>query len=151
MAILKYIYSGKKDTFPIQTTTSQLVNDCSRLKNEGLKERQSKVPSQNVFKGTAELPALANLGQIRYLSHHSEVNSMKPNKMRAYFVYATMCAYVCLNIQLTARPGLVNILYGGITKVQRLPFEYVSDIEAIFHLVKVPQSPWSCLRLFVVD
>jgi hypothetical protein len=81
-----------------------------------------------------------------YLPHHPVLHPAKPNKIRVVFDCASLTNGCSLNQQLLSGPDLVNSMLGVLWRFRWQPVAVVSDIEAMFHQVRVPEHDRDALR-----
>jgi len=90
-----------------------------------------KVPSDRLF---------AKTGQLWYIPHHGVYHAKKPNKIRVIFDCSARFGGTSLNDQLLQGPDLTNRLVGVLTRLCQGPVAFMSDIDAMFHQVRVPEG-----------
>ncbi|XP_068729037.1 uncharacterized protein [Montipora capricornis] len=81
-----------------------------------------------------------------YLPHHAVFHPHKPDKLRVVFDCAARFKGTSLNDQLLHGPDLTNSLFGVLQRFRQEPVALVSDIEAMFHQVKVDPLDSDALR-----
>ena len=81
-----------------------------------------------------------------YLPHHAVFHPHKPDKLRVVFDCAARFRGTSLNDQLLHGPDLTNNLFGVLEGFRQDPIALVSDIEAMFHQVKVNPKDADALR-----
>ena len=81
-----------------------------------------------------------------YLPHHAVFHSRKPDKLRIVFDCATKFRGTSLNDQLMHDPDLTNNLFGVLNRFRQEAIALVSDIEGMFHQVKVDPKDYDALR-----
>ena len=81
-----------------------------------------------------------------YLPHHPVVNSRKPEKLRIVFNCAAKFMGISLNSMLMYGPDFFNRLDGVLTQFRADTFAIVSDIESMFHQVRVVPKDCDALR-----
>ena len=81
-----------------------------------------------------------------YLPHHAVFHPHKPDKLRVVFDCAARFKGTSLNDQLLHGPDLTNSLFGVLQRFCQEPVALVSDIEAMFHQVKVDPLDSDALR-----
>ena len=86
------------------------------------------------------------LGAYWYLPHHPVYHPQKPDKVRVVFDCSAKYGNSSLNNQLLQGPDLTNSLVGVLTRFREKPIAFMSDIEAMFHQVRVQQSDRDALR-----
>ena len=96
-----------------------------------------KVPSDRLF---------AKTGQLWCIPHHGVYHAKKPNKIRVVFDCSARCGGTSLNDQLLQGPDLTNRLVGVLTRFRQGPVAFMSDIDAMFHQVRVPEGQRDLLR-----
>ena len=72
-----------------------------------------------------------------YLPHYAVFHLYKPDKLRVVFDYAAKFRRTLLNDQLLQGPDLTNNLFGVLNRFRQESIALVSDIEAMFHQVRV--------------
>ena len=70
------------------------------------------------------------------------VSPQKPDKVRVVFDCSAKYQGASLNDQLLQGPDLTNMLVGVLTRFRQEQIAFMSDIEAMFHQVRV--SPSGC-------
>ena len=85
-------------------------------------------------------------GSVWYLPHHPVINPQKPDKVRVVFDCAAKYRGTSLNDHLLQGPDLTNSLIGVLIRFQQEPVAMVSDIEAMFHQVRVEPKDCNALR-----
>jgi len=85
-------------------------------------------------------------GMNWYLPHHPVLNVNKPGKLRVVFDCAAEYGGVSLNKKVLQGPDLTNKLLGVITRFREDRIAFMSDIEAMFHQVRVPPGDRDALR-----
>ncbi|XP_030845109.1 uncharacterized protein LOC115925437 [Strongylocentrotus purpuratus] len=83
---------------------------------------------------------------VWYLPHHPVLNPQKPDKMRIVFDCAAKHQGVSLNDAVLQGPDLINNLMGVLLRFRQQPVALMSDIEAMFHQVRVPPEDRDVLR-----
>ncbi|PFX13125.1 hypothetical protein AWC38_SpisGene22820 [Stylophora pistillata] len=96
-----------------------------------------KVPSDRLF---------AKTGQVWYIPHHGVYHARKPNKIRVVFECSARFGGTSLNDELLQGPDLTNQLVGVLTRFRQGPVAFMSDIDAMFHQVRVPEGQRDFLR-----
>ena len=81
-----------------------------------------------------------------YLPHHAVFHPQKPGKIRVVFDCSANYRGTSLNDQLLQGPDLTNSLVGVITRFRQDPVAFMSDIEAMFHQVRVRPTDCDALR-----
>lgn len=81
-----------------------------------------------------------------YLPHHPVFNPQKPGKIRVVFDCSAKCHGTSLNDQLLQGPDLTNSLVGVLSRFREERIALMSDIEAMFHQVRVRPSDCDALR-----
>lgn len=81
-----------------------------------------------------------------YLPHHPVYHPQKPDKVRVVFDCSATWRGISLNDQLLQGPDLTNSLVGVLTRFRQEPIAIMSDIEAMFHQVRVRPSDCNYLR-----
>ena len=83
---------------------------------------------------------------VWYLPHHPVFHPQKPDKVRVVFDCSAKCRGTSLNDQLLQRPDLTNTLVGVLTRFREEPIALMSDVEAMFHQVRVHPDDCNALR-----
>ena len=81
-----------------------------------------------------------------YLPHHPVFNPKKPNKVRIVFDCAAKHRGLSLNEALYQGPVLTNSLVGVLIRFRENPIALVSDIEQMFHQIRVHPNDCDALR-----
>ena len=81
-----------------------------------------------------------------YLPHHAVFHSCKPKKLRIVFDCAAKFRGTSLSDQLMHGPDLTNNLFGGLNRFRQAAIALVSDIEGMFHQIKVDPKDYDALR-----
>ena len=86
-----------------------------------------------------------------YLPHHPVLNPRKPGKVRAVFDAASTFAGTSLNEELLQGPDLINNLVGVLVRFRQDPFALITDIESMFHQVRVIPEDTDALQFLWTD
>ena len=86
------------------------------------------------------------LGTHWYLPHHPVFNPQKPGKIRIVFDCSAKHRDTSLNDQLLQGPDLTNTLVGVLSRFREDHIALMSDVEAMFHQVRVRPSDCDALR-----
>ena len=100
-------------------------------------------------KGYAKKVYDQHLGPLNthwYLPHHAVFHPQKTGKIRIVFDCSANYRGTSLNDQLLQGPDLTNSLVGVITRFRQDPVAFMSDIEAMFHQVRVRPTDCDALR-----
>ena len=135
----------------------RLVSLQSRLKRDsGLREKYKNVIEEYIEKSyAARVPDKENqcvkedkesLGRVWYLPHHPVWHPQKPTKVSVAFDCAAKYENTSLNDQLLQGPDLNNTLFGVLLRFRQDPIALTSDVEAMFHQVRVSPEDTSSLR-----
>ena len=81
-----------------------------------------------------------------YLPHHPVINPQKPGKVRVVFDCAAKYKNTSLNDQLLQGPDLTNKLIGVLLRFRQERIALTSDVEAMFHQVRVDPKDCNALR-----
>lgn len=81
-----------------------------------------------------------------YLPHHGVLHPQKPNKVRVVFDAAAKYKENSLNNNLLSGIDLLNNLVSVLCRFRRGKYAVISDIEAMFHQVQVPNPETDALR-----
>ena len=102
-----------------------------------------------VSSGYAERVPVTDLersdGKVWYIPHHG-VYHPKKKKIRVVFDCGAMFQGASLNAHLLQGPDLTSTLIGVLTRFRKEPIVLMSDIEAMFHQVRVPEEDVDLLR-----
>ena len=88
---------------------------------------------------------------VWYLPHHAVTNPNKPGKVRVVFDAAAKYHGESLNKQLRQGPLLLNDLVGVLLRFRQHAVAMKSDVEAMFHQVKVKEQERDVLRFLWWD
>ena len=126
----------------LNSLKKRLDRDCS------LSTRYCEVMQDYILQGFAEKVETEYVeeGCSWFLPHHPVVNPHKPEKLRIVFDCAAKFMDSSLNDALMRGPDLLNNLVGVLTRFRLYPIAMVSDIEKMFHQVKVKASDRNFLR-----
>ena len=83
---------------------------------------------------------------VWYLPHHNVVNPKKPDKVRIVFDCKATHQGVSINSQVMQGPDLMNSLFGVLLRFRQFPVAIMSDVEAMYHQVRVPPQDRDVLR-----
>ena len=86
------------------------------------------------------------LGTHWYLPHHPVFNPQKPGKIRVVFDCSAKHRGTSLNDQLLQGQDLTNSLVGVLSRFRQELIALMSDVEAMFHQVRVRPSDCDALR-----
>lgn len=81
-----------------------------------------------------------------YLPHYPVMNPNKPDKVRVVFDCAAKYRGTSLNNQLLQGPDLTNSLVGVLQRFREDPVALMSDIEAMFHQVRIKPNDYDAFR-----
>ena len=73
-------------------------------------------------------------------ANHGVINVNKPGKVRVVFDAAAQFDKTCLNEKLLKGPDYLNKLIGILLRFRRQPYAVISDIEQIYHQIKVAEN-----------
>ena len=82
-----------------------------------------------------------------YVPHHGVTNINKPGKVRVVLDAAAQFDKTCLNEKVLKGPDHLNKLLGILLRFRREPFAVISDIEQMYHQLKVAENDQDALRL----
>ena len=124
------------------------------MKDPVLKEKYQNVIQGYVEKGhAAKFPEERKncerentTSRVWYLPHHPVLNVHKPDKVRVVFDCAARFEDTSLNDQLLHGPDLTNTLIGVLIRFRQEPVALTSDIESMFHQVRVNSQDSESLR-----
>ena len=86
-----------------------------------------------------------NNGRVWYIPHHGVIHPQK-EKLRVVFDCAASFQGKSLNEELLQGPDLTNGLVGVLTRFRHEHIALISDIEAMYHQVRVPDEDSDLLR-----
>ena len=121
-------------------------------KNPWLRDKYRQIIDDYEKKGYAsKVPQRSNngkveVGRIWYLPHHPVLNTQKAGKVRIVFDCAAKYRNTSLNDQLLQGPDLTSTLIGVLLRFRQERVALMSDIEAMFHQVKVNPQESNVLR-----
>ena len=98
------------------------------------------------YASTIRSEKIGSLGSHWYLPHHPVFHPQKPGKVRVVFDCSAKHGNTSLNDQLLQGPDLTNSLVGVLTRFCEHPVAFMSDVEAMFHQVRVRPSDCDALR-----
>ena len=84
--------------------------------------------------------------RVWYLPHHEIYHPKKPNKIRVVFNCSAEYQGTSLNKQLYQGPDLMNSLLRMLLQFRQERVAYMTDVEAMFHQVRVPDDDCNLLR-----
>ena len=130
---------------------SRLKQLKSRFANdEGYKEDYVAFMNQMIMKGYAErVPTSEETtkdGKCCYIPHHGVYHPKKPKKIRVVFDCSFQYKGESLNKYLLQGPDLTNKLIGVLIRFRQESVAFTTDIEAMFHQVKVTKEYRDFLR-----
>jgi len=127
---------------------SRLNNLRKRLdKNPEMKQRYTSVIEDYLAKDYAGKVEEETDSEMRwYLPHHAVLHPRKPDKVRVVFDCSVTFKGKSLNQQLLQGPDLLNSLIGVLLRFREGRIAMVSDIESMFHQVRVDPKDHSLLR-----
>ena len=85
-------------------------------------------------------------GRIWYLPHHPVFHTQKPEKVQVVFDCAAKLEGTSLNDQLLHGPDMTNTLIGVLIRFCQEPVALTSDIEKMFHRVRVNSQDSQALQ-----
>lgn len=113
-----------------------------------LHERYTATVNDYIQKGYAR--EVTDIGKessrVWYLPHHPVTNEHKPRKVRVVFDCAAKYNGVSLNNQLLQGPDLMNSLVDVIIRFRQDHIALATDIEAMFHQVRVKDDDCDAFR-----
>ena len=90
--------------------------------------------------------AATTQGKTWYLPHHAVQHPAKPGKVRVVFDCSAKYRGKSLNDELLQGPDLTNSLVGVLTRFRQESVAFMSDVEAMFHQVRVNPEDRSALQ-----
>lgn len=119
------------------------------LRNQEFHRDYMKFMTEVLEKGYAEEVPMAEIckscNRIWYIPHHRVYHRTK-HKIRVVFDCAATFQGTSLNSQLLQGPNLTSSLIGMLTRLRQEPTAFMSDIEGMFHQVRVPAEYSDLLR-----
>ena len=151
---LSLLWRSKSPMLPNNTSMAKkrLESLKRRLKNRALHEKYTSVMQFYIDQGYAELaenkePALLEPEGLNwFLPHHPVVNPRKPDKLRIVYDCAATFMGTSLNGALMQGPYLNNSLVGVLTRFRLERIAVASNVEAMFHQVKVDPKDRNVLK-----
>jgi len=117
------------------------------LRDSELKSKYKDCIADLLDKGyAAKAPAAEVHGKTWYLPHHAVSHPAKPGKVRVVFDCSAKYHGKSLNDQILQGPDITNSLVGVLTRFRQDPVAFMSDVEAMFHQVRVSPNDCSALR-----
>ncbi|XP_030844258.1 uncharacterized protein LOC105444708 [Strongylocentrotus purpuratus] len=132
-----------------QQAGSRLQSLKKRLqKNGSLHQKYSSVMGEYIRKGFACKVGEGRepVGRVWYLPHHPVINPLKPDKLRIVYDCAAEFQGTSLNSQLLQGPDYTNKLVGVLLRFRQDKIALASDIEGMFHQVRVSPQDIDALR-----
>ena len=117
-------------------------------KDEALRIRYKQEIDKLVEKQFAEKikDSTATKGITWYIPHHGVLNPNKPDKLRVVNDCSAKFDGVSLNSSVHQGPDLTNKLIGVLLRFRQKQYAIMSDVEAMYHQVVVPESQRDALR-----
>ncbi|KAL3967647.1 phylloquinone omega-hydroxylase/docosahexaenoic acid omega-hydroxylase [Sarotherodon galilaeus] len=119
------------------------------LRDSEFHQEYTKFMTETLERGYAEEVPVAETSKsgsrIWYLPHHGVYHPTK-HKLRVVFDCASTYQGMSLNSQLLQGPDLTNSLIGVLIRFRQEPVAFMSDIEGMFHQVRVPAEDADLLR-----
>jgi hypothetical protein len=140
------------NNFPIALSRVQSLK--SSLLKRGLFDSYNVEIQKLLDKGYAEKVPQANISKsvdVWYLPHHLVLSDKKPGKLRVVFDCASKFMGESLNDKCLKGPNLTNKLLHVLLRFRRHQFVVMSDIEAMYYQVKVPEQDRDYLRFLWFD
>lgn len=120
------------------------------LRDQELYSKYSGGMQDLIDKGYAEKVPVSDLsrndGKVWYLPHHPVFHPKKPDKVRIVFDCAARFKEQSLNDEILRGPDYINSLIGVLLRFRQAPIAFMSDIEGMFHQVKVSLDDRDVLR-----
>ncbi|XP_068237173.1 uncharacterized protein [Palaemon carinicauda] len=117
--------------------------------NETYKTIYVKQVEKYLLKGYAELVPVDKLnhsdGRVSYMAHHGDKHPTK-EKLRVFFDLKAKHAGTSLNDHLMQGPDLTSSLAGVLLRFREEKHAVTTDIQEMFHQVKVPEDDSNSLR-----
>ena len=133
----------------ISLAESRLISLQKSLVNRGLYDRYD-LEMQKLFeKGYAESVASLEgkgVSKVWYLPHHAVISDKKPDKLRIVFDCAAKYKGESLNMKCYQGPDLTNQLLHILLRFRQHAFVFMSDVEAMYYQVQVPECDRDALR-----
>lgn len=119
--------------------SEEFYQDYVKFMNDMLERGYAeKIPEDEVHNNEDE-------GRTWYIPHHGVYHPTK-HKIRVVFDCAAKFQGISLNSQLLQGPDLTNSLIGVLLRFRQEPVAFMSDIEGMFHQVRVPAKDTNLLR-----
>ena len=119
------------------------------LRNQEFHREYTKFMNEIMEKGYAEeIPTTetsAGEDKTWYIPHHGVYHPTK-HKLRVVYDCAATYRGTSLNSQLLQGPDMTSSLIGVLTRFRQEPTAFISDIEGMFHQVRVPAEDTDMLR-----
>jgi hypothetical protein len=146
----------KEDDIHLPNNRSQAEQRANWLKRKLVKDDRLHKDYVNFMEDTIEkdyarkVPSQAtpNKGKAWYIPHHAVYHSKKPDKIRVVFDCSSKYQGTSLNDKLLQGPDLTSSLVGVLSRFRQHPVAFMSDVEAMFHQVRVPEDQEDFLRFF---
>ena len=132
--VIQRAYWLRKKLINNETFCKDYVNFMNSIIVKGFAR---KVPSDRLS---------AKTGKVWYIPHHGVYHAKKPSKIRVVFDCSARFGGTSLNDQLLQGPDLTNGLVGVLSRFRQGPVAFMSDIDAMFHQVRVPEDQRDFLR-----
>ena len=85
-------------------------------------------------------------GKVWFIPHHGVYHHKKPDKIRVVFDCSAHSQGTSLNDELFQGPDLTNNLVGVLIRFRQEPVAVMSDVQSMFHQVRVPEVDRDLLR-----
>jgi hypothetical protein len=138
----------------VKMAVGRLKSTRSSLIKRGLLSKYDDEMQKLFEAGYAELvPAeeIACADKIWYLPHQPVLNDKKPDKLRIVFDCAAKWCGESLNDKCMQGPDLNNRLLYVLLRFRQHEFAIISDIEAMYHQVVIPEVDRNALRFLWYD
>ena len=89
--------------------------------------------------------------KVWYLPHHAVITEKKPDKLRIVFDCASKYQGESLNDKCFQGPDLNNSLLNVLLRFRQHQYAIMSDIEAMYYQVRVPEDDRDALRFLWFD
>ena len=141
-----------KTNLPNNRSQAQKRFACLERKlstNPQFKQDYMKFMNELILKGYArESTSAAEAGKCWYLPHHGVYHSNKPGKIRVVFDLRAEFHGTSINKALLPGHDLTNEIVGVLLRFREEQNGVTSDIEVMYHQVKVPENQRCFLRFF---
>lgn len=142
----------RNESFQLPNNRSQAANRLVSLKRKMMKNEKfasdyRDFMSKMLDKGYAVKVSTEEVtGRTWYIPHHGVYHPRKPNKIRVVFDCSARYFGTSLNDALLQGPNLTNTIVNVLLRFREESTAMMSDIEGMFHQVRVSDHHTDCLR-----